>query len=85
MIVISYYTQNTGGVMEGYTIRVSDELRSAIDKQAAKEPRVSSADMARRWLEIGREVQEAGFATLAEFCAAQRNETLDDWTGEDDG
>lgn len=66
--------------MEGYTVKISDELRIAIDAQAAKEPRVSAADVARRWLEMGRTVQEAGHDTLDTFCRAVSLETLDNWT-----
>jgi len=68
--------------MEGYTVKISDELRIAIDAQAAKEPRVTSADVARRWLEMGRRVQESGCNSLDEFCRAVATEALDGWTKE---
>lgn len=65
-----------------YTLDISTDLRIAIDSQAALEPGVSPAEVARRWLEMGRKVQTAGFDTLADFCTNARVETLDNWTEE---
>ena len=67
--------------MNKYTLDIPVDLRVAIDTQAVLEPGVSSADVARRWLEIGRAVQETGYDNLADYCTAQRNETLNNWTG----
>lgn len=62
-----------------YTLDLPPDLRQAIDLQAAKELQVSPADVARRWLEVGRQVQEAGCETLAEFCKKASLETLGNW------
>jgi len=68
----------------GYTILISDELRSAIDMAAAEEPTVFPSDIARRWLEIGRKVHQAGCAALDEFCRAQHQASVASWVGEQD-
>lgn len=68
----------------GYTIIIPDELRKAIYMQAAGELEATAADVARRWLEIGRRVQEAGFATLEEFCSARHIESIGAWVGGQD-
>ncbi len=57
------------------------ELNDWLRIEAAKR-RVSKSELIRTFCEMGREVISAGVDTLAAFCSLERNETLDNWTKE---
>jgi hypothetical protein len=71
--------------MSNYSVELPNDLRKRLAVLA-----VDAGDGGKlkntllRALKIGTTVLEAGHATLDEFCAAQRNETLDNWTDEHD-